>query len=121
MNKIKTLGKNLSLSLFFLIISTFILSIFSYFNLLNGKIITIIQMVLCFISIFIASFKQGICSTKRGYLEGLKIGMIFLIIIIIINLLFYRLFHFKNYIYYLLILSVSAFGGMIGISRKKNN
>lgn len=121
MNKLKILGKNFGVSLLVLIISTLLLSILSYFNILSGKSLVIIEALICFISILIGSYKQGKCSSKRGYLEGIKIGGLYLLLFIIANLIFYQLFQFKNYIYYILILIISAFGGMIGISRKKNN
>lgn len=121
MNRLKIMGNNFLFSFLFLIISTFILSLFSYFNIINGKAITIIQLFICFIAIFMASFKQGKNSNKYGYLEGIKMGSIYLVLFIILNIIFCRLFQLKNYIYYLIIIILSAFGGMIGISRKKNN
>ena len=121
MAKFKQLSKNFLYSFIFLLTSILIASLFSYFNLLNGKILTITQIIICFISIIIGSYKQGKCSSKKGYLEGLKIGFIYTIIFILLNLILYRLFHLKNLIYYILILIVSTFGGMLGISRKKNS
>ena len=121
MNNIKIMFKNFGISIFFLIISTLMISIFSYFNILNGNLLSVFQVIFCFISIIIGSYKQGKCSQKRGYLEGIKIGGIYLILFSAINLFFFRMLHIKNYIYYLLILIISSFGGMIGISRKKNN
>lgn len=121
MNKLKILGKNFLTSVLILIISMFILSVLSYFNILNGKTLIIIQMLICFLSILIGSYKQGKCSNKKGYLEGTKIGVLYLIIFFILNITFYRLLQQKNYLYYILVLIISAFGGMLGISKKKNN
>lgn len=121
MVKFKILLRNIIPAVLFLLISTIILSFFSYFNILNGNIINILQLLISFISIMIGSYKQGISSVKYGYFEGMKVGGCFVLIFILINLLFIRLFNIKNLIYYLLILILSSFGGMIGISRKKNN
>ena len=121
MNKIKKIGNNFLISFLFLMISTFFISLLSYFNIINSKLITISQLIICFTSIFIASYKQGKLSDKYGYLEGIKMGSIYLALFVLLNIIFCKLFQVKNYIYYLLIIIVSAFGGMFGISRKKNN
>jgi len=121
MNKLKVIGKNILTSSIFLLIAIFFFSVLSYFNILNGKVLSIVEIIIIFIAILIGAYKQGKFSNKRGYLEGLKIGAVYLLLFIVINAIFYKLFHLKNIIYYTLILIISAFGGMIGISRKKNN
>lgn len=119
MRKIKVICKNFLYSIIFLLVSTMIIALLSFFNILNGKSLAIFQILACFSTIIIGSYKQGKCSIKKGYLEGLKIGIIYLLIFSIINAFIYHSFHLKNYIYYLLILIVSSLGGMIGISKKK--
>ncbi len=68
----------------------------------------------------ILGFKRGIKSNQKGYYAGLKIGLILLFILIIINLIVsQKLFTLPTMIYYLILLLCSIFGGMLGISRKK--
>ncbi len=69
---------------------------------------------------FFLGFKNGKISKSKGYLAGLKIGLIFIAILIIFNLIFLRNFKISLLIYYLLLLMSSVLGGMLGINRKKN-
>lgn len=119
MQEIKKLGQNLLTSFIILIIGIIIISFLSYVNILGGKVLAVFKILISFIAIIVGSFKQGIKSTKRGFLEGLKIGLLFTIFYMLINLIFFKLFAIKNLLYYILILFVSMCGGMLGISKRK--
>ena len=109
-----------SLGYFFaiLIISTLILTIFNYFNILNQKIITILKLLIPIIAIFIASFKLGTHSKQKGYLEGLKIGIIIILTFTIIVLLLDKI-SIKSLLYYTILVLTAMLSSMIGINRKK--
>ena len=58
---------------------------------------------------------------KKGYLEGIKFGLIMIVIILIFNLLIFKNeFNLISILYYLSLLFVSTIGSMIGIKRKSN-
>ncbi len=118
MKQIKLLLINLLPSMIFLVVAILFTTILSYFNILNDKILTITQILIILGAILIGSYKQGKKASKRGYLEGLEIGLIYIFIFILLNLIFYNLFNLKNLIYYLLVLITSSLGGMIGISKQ---
>ena len=109
-----------SLGYFFaiLIISTLILTIFNYFNIINQKIITILKLLIPIIAIFIASFKLGTHSKQKGYLEGLKIGIIIILTFTIIVLLLDKI-SIKSLLYYTILVLTAMLSSMIGINRKK--
>ena len=109
-----------SLGYFFiiLILSTLILTIFNYFNILNSKIINILKLLIPIIAIFIASFKLGTKSKQRGYLEGLKIAIIIILTFTIIVLLVDKL-TIKSLLYYTILILTAMLSSMIGINRKK--
>lgn len=115
----KNLGKNIGISLGILIFGTFIVSLFSFLNLLRGNTLTIAKFLIPLLSFFIGSYMQGKGCKKKGFLEGLKIGSILVFILFIFNYGFYQTFKFKNLLYYLLLLVVSMAGGMVGISKRK--
>ena len=69
---------------------------------------------------FFLGFKNGKVSKSKGYLAGLKMGLSFVLVLIIFNLIFIRSFKLSLLIYYLLLLMSSVLGGMFGINRKKN-
>lgn len=116
------MNKNLlnSIILFFIIIlsSTFIITIINYFNLLKPGIISVLKLIIPILSIFIASFKLGKQSEKKGYIEGIKIGSIIIIIFSILVLLLDK-FKLKTLLYYLILLLTSILSSMIGINQKK--
>lgn len=119
MQEIKKLGQNLLTSFIILIIGLIVISFMSYINILGGKVLSIIKILLSFSAILVGSFKQGIQSNKRGFLEGLKFGGAFILILAIINSIFYQQFAIKNLFYYGLSIFISICGGMLGISKKK--
>lgn len=116
--------KNLGISFIYIIstllIFTLITTIFSYFNILNDKVTSIVKIIIPIISMFIGGFFIGKNSNKKGFLEGLKLGVIFSIILIIFNYLaFDYSFKIKYLLFYSILIISSIFGSMIGINRKK--
>lgn len=117
--------KNLGMSFLYIIGTilslTFIITILSYFNLMSDKTISIFKIIIPIISLLIGSFYIGKRSIKKGFLEGLKLGFIFSIILIIFNYLaFDNLFKIKYLLFYLILIITSILGSMIGINRRKN-
>ncbi len=99
------------------IISYLILTLLSYFNIINNKLLSILEIIISLTIMFIGGFLIGKKTNNKGWLEGLKIGLFFIILLFILNLIFVREFNFKSIIYYLILLISSSFGGMIGISK----
>lgn len=104
-----------------IIIPIFILTIFNYFEVFSNNIIDILKLVITLISILINSFYLGKSSKSKGYIEGLKFGILFIIFISLFNLIFINEFSLKIIIYYLLIIITSMVGATIGINKKNDN
>lgn len=102
-----------------ILVSTIILTIFNYFNILNGIPLKIIMLLIPLIAVFIGSFKIGKTSNKKGFIEGLKYGIIWILLLLIINLII-KNFTLISIIYYIVILLISTFAGVLGINKKKN-
>ena len=49
--------------------SIIILTIFNYFNILNGTILKVLELFIPLISIFIGSYKLGKTSNQKGYID----------------------------------------------------
>lgn len=111
--------KSMVYTLSIILISTILLTIFNYFNILNGITLKIIMLLIPIIGIFIGSFKIGKTSDKKGYIEGLKYGSIWILILLIINLI-NKKFTLLSIIYYIILLLISAFASALGINKKKN-
>lgn len=105
-----------------ILIFNIILSIIYYFNIINSKTLSTLNTILVTISMFIGGIYIGNKSNKKGYLEGIKISLIAVIILFIISYLaFDKGITIKSLIYYLLLIISSTLGSMIGINKKRND
>lgn len=116
--------KNLGLSFIYIIVSmlliTFIITFLNYFNIISDNIISIFKILIPIISLFIGGVYIGKKSNKKGYLEGIKLGLFFSIFLIIFNFLaFDDSFKLKYLLFYLIIIISGMFGSMIGINKSK--
>ena len=118
---VKKNGKGLAISLISLSILTFIMTILNYVGFIKYNAVNLIQIFIIFCSIFIGSFYIGKNSIKKGWLEGIKFGIIFLFILIIFNYLGFNIkFQVKNLLYYLILITSSILGSIVGIGLKKS-
>ena len=64
--------KNVSISILYivlcLLILTFILTLFSYFNIISDKVVSIFKIIIPIISLFIGGFFIGKKSLRKGWL-----------------------------------------------------
>lgn len=103
-----------------IIIGTFVITLLNYFNLLSSNIANTLILILVIASILVGSFLLGKKSNKKGYLEGIKYSAILIFLLVIINLLFIKVFEIKSLVYFLIIIVSSTFGSMVGINKKRN-
>ena len=107
--------------LFFLvpfIILTLLITILYYFDIINNQIIKYFKIIIMILSCLLGGFIIGKNSTSKGYLNGIKLSSIVVIIFLILNLIF-KGFKWYHLIYYFIIMVTTTIGSMIGISLKK--
>lgn len=105
-----------------LLVLTLIFSFFNYFNIISDKIMPIIKILILFISLFLGGLYMGKNSKNKGWLEGIKLGIIFSIFLLIFNFLaLNNSFKLKYLLFYTIIIISSIFGSIIGINKKNNN
>ncbi len=122
MKYLKKLGMSFAYMISTILILTFIVTILSYFNIMNDKVVSVFKIIIPVVSLFIGGFYIGKRSNKAGYIEGLKLGLIFSIVLVIFNYLaLYNSFKLKYLLFYLILIVTSILGSMIGINRKKSN
>lgn len=115
----KNILKYMGLYTIFIILTIFICSILNLIGV-NNTITNFITLIINIILFLIFGFKKGNNASNQGFIEGLKIGLSFLIILIIINIFTYKsIFTLTTFVYYLILLLTSILGGMIGINKKK--
>lgn len=118
MNYLKNVGISILYVLGILFVLTFLITVLNYFNLISGKTLSIFKISILFLSMFIGGFIIGKKSQTKGWLEGLKLGLILLIVSILFNYLaFDKGFQIKNIVYDIILLISCMFGSMIGINK----
>ena len=122
MNYLKKVGIALLYIIGIILVATMLVTVFNYFNIITGTALTISKILICVISLFVGGFVIGRRSSKKGWLEGLKLSLIFLVIISLFNYLgLGNAPQLKNLIYYSIIIISCIFGSIIGINKKIDN
>ena len=114
MNKLLNYLKYFSLFCIFIIVIAIITSLI---NLTGIKSITIskLSVILTALSFFIISLLASNKTKERGIVLGLKLGLSFIIILILVNLIVFKSpFNIDRLIYYIILLASSLLGGSIG-------
>lgn len=119
MDKIKKYMKPIITWIVLLFIYLFLLVILNYFQILKFNTIIKVNFIIMAVITFLFGLSIGRKTHKKGYLEGLKLGFIITLILLILNILFIRGFNLNILVYYLIIIVSSTFGSMIGINLKK--
>lgn len=112
-------GKSFLLTLLEIILLTILFSTIYYFEWISTPTFQILKLLSFLLCLFYNSFLLGRVCSKRGYLEGLKLGGLLLLFIFIICFSFDKI-HFSLLLYNTIILSTTVLGSMVGIAKKKN-
>ena len=100
---------------------TLIATILNYFNLIDYKVISIVKLIIPIIAFIIGGFIIGMRSPSKGWLAGFKLGLIFIILLLLFNSLGLKhKIKIIDFIYYSILLISTMFGSMNGINKKRN-
>ena len=116
--KNKTL-KNIIWIYKYVLIYILLMTVFSYANILNYKILSVIN----YISVLTLSLILGIKSSRqrdnKGCKAGILTGIILVITFVVISLITKSNLNIKSVIYYGTLILTSTIGSIIGINTKK--
>lgn len=118
MDYIKKLGISFIYVLSAVLVFSIILTLIHYFTSLNKNIIYIFKIFILYISIFIGGFKFGKNCTKKGLIEGLRFGIILVLLDMLINFIFKNSFGFNVIVYSFIIIFASIMSCIIGVNKK---
>ena len=118
MNKLLSYLKTLIIPTTTFLILPLIISIFNLFSIGINKLILI---MISSIIMIISGFMIGKKSLKKGFISGLILGLMFIIILILMGFIFKTKFDFGRFIYYIILIMSSMLGSIIGINKKKPN
>ena len=114
----KNLLKYLGYYTLFLITLVFITSLLNLIGV-NSTITNFLIFIFNISLFFIFGLKNGKKASNKGYLAGLKVGGLFLLVLIIISLFTSKnIFSLSTFIYYLVLILASTLGGSLGINKK---
>ena len=114
----KNLLKYLGYYTLFLITIVFITSLLNLIGV-NSTITNLLIFIFNISLFFIFGLKNGKKASNKGYLAGLKVGGLFLLVLIIISLFTSKnIFSLSTLIYYLVLILASTLGGSLGINKK---
>ena len=117
----ETMGICLGIGLLSMLVTCFLLTILNYFNLVTGTFLTILKLLIPFLSLLIAGILLGKKSKSKGWLEGLKLSLGFIIIFTLIQLFFLEdPFRLTNILYDTILMMITIFGSMLGINMRAN-
>lgn len=120
MKYLKTSAKIIGIMIGILLLFTLFITFFNYFNIIGKKMVTILEIIGPILTLFIGGFLIGKESKQKGWLEGLKLSFLFLVLIILFNYLgLHNHLEVKNLIYYLILTITCMFGSMIGINKNQ--
>ena len=111
--------KSVLLVVILLFISSIIINLLYYFDIVNNNLIKYLKMFLSITSFFISGVYLGRKSDSKGYINGLKLSLIVVVISFLLSIIFNN-FKLTMIVYYLIITTCITFGSMIGISKKAN-
>ena len=121
MNKnIINLFKGAILIITSIFVSTIIINILYYFDIINVNLIKYIKLFLLVIIFLAGGIYIGKKSTSKGYINGLKLSLIIVVFTFILSIILGN-FKLIRIIYYILITICITFGSMIGINKKTIN
>ena len=117
MNYLKRLGKVILFTLLSIIILGLLLNTLYYFDIISNNIYNIMKMIIVLTTLFINALILGKNTNKYGILEGLKLGAIFILIMIIIKIITNSTFDIRTFIYSIIIILTTSIGSIIGINK----
>lgn len=119
MKYLKKVGFSFIYILGIILILSLVATIFNYLNIISDKVMSILKILIPIIAFLVGGFVMGKKSNKSGYIEGLKLGGIASIFLIVLNfILFDNSFRIQYLLFYIILTISSILGSMIGINKK---
>lgn len=101
-----------------LLISSLIINLLYYFDVLNYNIVKYFKLSFTVLSFFVGGIYMGKNSPNKGYLYGLKLSLFVILLFIIFGIIFNN-FDITRIIFYIITTICITFGSMLGINNKR--
>ena len=119
MNNIKNYLIAIGYFLLVVVIFAIVLTIFNYYDIVTNKLFKVIKVLIPSFALFIGGYKVGNSVNKKGYIEGIKLSLIVIVLLFMFSYLgFNASFNISLILYYIILIISSMLGAMIGINKK---
>ncbi len=114
MSKLLEYLKYIGIFIIFIVVIALITSLINLIGI-NTNFINKLSIILTAISFFIISAKASNKLPEKGYILGIKLGLLLVILLILINLIIFKSnLNIDRIIYYIILISSSILGGSFG-------
>ena len=105
-----------------LLVLNIVMTILYFFNIIGNSSINYLKLIIVLLSMIIGGIYIGSKANKKGWLEGIKISIVVIILLFLISYLgFDKGISIKSVVYYFLITISSMLGSIIGINKRKSS
>ena len=101
-----------------ILLSILLITILYNFNIISSNTYHVLKLITILFNILISGLILGKKATKKGYLEGIKLGAFIIVLFSLSTILIEQKLQLKLLLYDLIILTTAILGGMIGINKK---
>ena len=120
--KYKKYGEVFLLVLVLLAFFSMLVTLFGYFNILSEKVTQLFILFSTMLTLFLGGIYLGKKCEKKGWFEGIKIGILMVVFFFLISYLgLDQGINLKSFLYYIILIASSMLGSMLGINRKEEN
>lgn len=116
MKYLKKISLNIIYTIIFFIVLSLLLTTFNYFNIINYQTLAICKIIIPILTLLFGGLLMGKKATKNGWLEGLKISLIIIGILVILAISIGE-FEPKKLTFFLILIISGIFGSIIGINK----
>ena len=116
MKYLKKLFKSLLYTFLFFAVFSLLLTALNYFNIINYQTLAIGKIIIPILSLGFSGLLMGKKATKNGWLEGLKISLIIVVLISFTAII--GEFSPKKLTFFLILIMAGIFGSILGINTK---
>ena len=121
MNKLFFYFKSIFFLLLYLLLGSILSSIFYLYTNMSYNVNCLILFIWSAIGLFVINFLNGKRTNQKGYLEGLKLGCLVILLFFIISLFTKDFISLSKIIYYGVLILISIIASSIGINFKDHS
>ena len=121
MNKLFFYFKSIFILLLYLLLGSILSSIFYLYTNMSYNVNCLILFIWSAIGLFVINFLNGKRTNQKGYLEGLKLGGLVILLFFIISLFTKDFISLSKIIYYGVLILISIIASSIGINFKDHS